>query len=250
MTPLIAVAQLLLSPFLLESPRWLLGKDPKSLKARYIIKRLRGLRNDHEVETEVGHFLIGSGAQNQEQATTMGVLKDMWSQRNIRSLLISALLLQMGQQLSGINAVYYYSTSFFEGVIDNPLVGTTIVGGVNVLATYAVLFLMDRCGRKTLILWSSGGMFVSCIVIVLSLLGFFNNMTALVAVNVYVIFFSFGLGPIPWLICSEMFDGKLACAVYNVVFVSITSISTKPFSPIIPCRQENTSLLRCLYLRS
>jgi hypothetical protein len=47
-----------------------------------------------------------------------------------------------------------------------------------------------------------------------------------------------------------MFDGKLACAVYNVVFVSITSISTKPFSPIIPYRQENTSLLRCLYLRS
>jgi len=249
-TPLVAVAQLLLSPFLLESPRWLLGKDPKSLKARYIIKRLRGLRYDHEVETEVGHFLIGSGAQNQEQATTMDVLKDMWSQRKIRSLLISALLLQMGQQLSGINAVFYYSTSFFEGVIDNPLVGTTIVGGVNVLATYAVLFLMDRCGRKTLILWSSGGMFVSCIVIVLSLLGFFNNMTALVAVNVYVIFFEFGLGPIPWLACSEMFDGKLACAVYGVVVVLTTSIPTKPFSPIIPYRQENTSLLRCLYLRS
>jgi SP family facilitated glucose transporter-like MFS transporter 3 len=206
-TPFVAVAQLLLSPLLLESPRWLLGKDPKSLKARYIIKRLRGLRYDHEVETEVGHFVMGGAAQNQEITSTTDILKDMWSQRKVRLMLISALILQMGQQFSGINAVFYYSTSFFEGVLDNPLVGTAIVGFVNVLATYAVLFLMDTCGRKTLILYSSGGMFLSCVVIVLSLLGYFGNMTALLAVNAYVIFFEFGLGPIPWLLCSEMFDG-------------------------------------------
>ena len=41
-TAVIAFGQLLMSPFLLESPRWLLGRDPKSLKARYIVKRLRG----------------------------------------------------------------------------------------------------------------------------------------------------------------------------------------------------------------
>jgi SP family facilitated glucose transporter-like MFS transporter 3 len=46
-TPLLAATQLVLAPFLLESPRWLLGRDPSSLKARYIIKRLRGLRYDH-----------------------------------------------------------------------------------------------------------------------------------------------------------------------------------------------------------
>lgn len=81
---------------------------------------------------------------------------------------------------------------FFSQRLDDPLVGTTIVGGVNVLATYAVLFLMDRCGRRTLILWSSGVMFLSCVFIVLALLGYFNNITALLAVNVYVIFFEFG----------------------------------------------------------
>ena len=207
-TPLVAILQLVLAPFLLESPRWLLGRDPKSLKARYIIKRLRGLRYDHEVETEVGHLVMGGAAQRQEQVSPIAVFGEMWRQPKIRKLLLSALALQMAQQLSGINAVFYYSTSFFEGVIDNPLVGTTIVGAVNVLATYAVLFLMDKCGRKTLILWSSGGMFFSCIVIVASLLGFFNNIVALFAVNAYVIFFEFGLGPIPWLIVAEMFDGK------------------------------------------
>jgi SP family facilitated glucose transporter-like MFS transporter 3 len=43
---------------------------------------------------------------------------------------------------------------------------------------------------------------------VLSLLGFFNNIMALVAVNIYVCFFEIGLGPIPWLIVAEMFEGK------------------------------------------
>lgn len=188
-TPAVAVLQLVMAPFLLESPRWLLGRDPKSLKARYIIKRLRGLRYDHEVEIEVGHFVMGGDAQKQEQSSQLAVLREMWHQDKIRVLLASSLVLQLSQQLCGINAVFYYSTTFFEGVIDNPLVGTTIVGAVNVAATWAVLFMMDRCGRKTLILWSSGGMFLSCIVIVLSLLGFLNHIVALLAVNVYVAFF-------------------------------------------------------------
>jgi SP family facilitated glucose transporter-like MFS transporter 3 len=134
----------------------------------------------------------------------------------LRKLLLSCLVLQMAQQFSGINAVFYYSTSFFEGVIDSPQLGTTIVGAVNVLATYAALLLMDSCGRKSIILWSSGGMFLSCVVIVLSLLGYFNNMLALVAVNFYVIFFEIGLGPIPWLIVAEMFDGKYIAVAMSV----------------------------------
>lgn len=106
------------------------------------------------------------------------------------------------------SSLHTLSTSFFQGVIDNPLVGTTIVGAVNVLATYVALLLMDKCGRRTLILWSAGGMFVSCIVITLALLHYLNNTFALFAVNTYVSFFEIGLGPIPWLIVAEMFDAK------------------------------------------
>jgi hypothetical protein len=89
-------------------------------------------------------------------------------------------------------------------------VGTTIVSAVNVLATYDALLLMDSCGRKLLILRSSGGMFLACILLVLSLLEFFNNIMALLAVNIYVCFFEIGLGPIPWLIVAKMFEGKYA----------------------------------------
>ena len=215
-TPIVAIIQLLCSPFLLESPRWLINRDPSSLRARYIIKQLRGLRYDHEVEMELGNYAMGEAAQHQDDPNQNNVIKEMLSHRKIRMLLVSSLVLQMGQQFCGINAVFYYSTAFFEGVIDNPLLGTTIVGFVNVIATYAALLLMDSCGRRTLILWSSGGMFFSCVVIVLSLLGYFSNIMALVAVNVYVGFFEIGLGPIPWLIVAEMFEGKYVAVAMSL----------------------------------
>ena len=72
-------------------------QHPNSLKARYIIKQLRGLRYDHEVETEVGHFVLGGAAQRQEQASQGAVLSEMFSHNKIRVLLISCLVLQMAQ---------------------------------------------------------------------------------------------------------------------------------------------------------
>lgn len=214
-TALTAAFQLLCAPFLLESPRWLLSRDPKSKKARYIIKKLRGLHYDYEIDIEAENYISAARVQSCEP-TGESPMMQMFHDRSVRLLVISSIVLQMGQQLCGINAVFYYSTSFFEGIIDNPLVGTTIVGVVNVLATYAALLLMDSCGRRTLILYSSGGMFVCCVVIVLSLLGYFQNIIALVAVNAYVSFFEIGLGPIPWLIVAEMFDAKYVATAMSV----------------------------------
>jgi len=217
-TATIAVGQLLLSPFLLESPRWLLNRDPNSLRARYIIKKLRGLRSEQDVEREVGNFIIGESAQHHEEGHDADTLKEIMSHAKRRKLLISSLVLQMAQQLSGINAIFFYSTAILEGVIDNPLVGTTVIGAVNVVATYAALLVMDSTGRRSLILWSAGLMFISCIIVTLALLGVLNNAFALMAVNLYVFGFEIGLGPIPWLIVAEMFDGK-----YVTVAMSLCS---------------------------
>ena len=84
---------------------------------------------------------------------------------------------------------------FFEGLIDSPLLGTTIVGGLNVLATYVALLLMESTNRRTLILWSAGGMFLSSIALVACLLGYFSKMASLFFVIAYVCFFEIGLGP-------------------------------------------------------
>ncbi len=213
-TAVTAFLQLFCAPWLLESPRWLLSQNKNSKKARYIIKKLRGLRYDHEVDTEIEHFVSAMEAQNVDSSSsssnsaTKGGFSEMFGDRNVRLLVVSCFILQMTQQLCGINAVFYYSTAIFDGVISNPLVGTTLVGAVNVVATYVALLLMDSMGRRTLLLWSTGGMFLSCIVLVLALLNYLSNVYALVAVMVYVTFFEIGLGPIPWLIVAEMFDAK------------------------------------------
>ena len=208
LTTAMAFFQLLLTPFLLESPRWLLGRKPNSNKARFIIKKLRGFRYDEEVETEVEHYLGASKSQSCGNSndvsggtTAKNPMLEMFQDKKVRLLVISTLVLQVANQFSGINAVFYYSGLFFDGVIENPLVGTTLIGAINVLATYVALLLMDKCGRRTLIMWSSAGMFVSCIVIVISLNGYFSDTVALAAVASYVCFFEIGLGPIPVRLC-------------------------------------------------
>lgn len=204
---------LFLETYLFESPRWLLEKDPDSEHARFAIKKLRGFRYDEEVEAEVQHYLGASGGSKKDDdgdATKepANATAELYADKSVRLLLVTSLLFQIVQQLSGINAVFFYSGIFFDGIIENPLVATTLMGGVNVVATILAVVLMDRCGRRTLIMWSCGGMFLSCVLVVLALLGYFGSTMAILAVALYVVFFAIGLGPIPSLIVAEMFDGK------------------------------------------
>ncbi len=218
-TPMLAVVQLTLSPFLLESPRWLLGRDERSVEARVVIKKTRGFRTDELVEEEVQNFLFASSKHKTQfsSAHSSGAMLELLRAKDIRVLVVSAVVLQMAQQLCGINAVFYYSTSFFEGMISDPLMGTTLVGAVNVIATYIALLLMDTTGRRDLIIWSAGGMLLSTCLITICLLGYISNSSiAILAVMLYVSFFEIGLGPIPWLIVAEMFDAKYVATAMSL----------------------------------
>ncbi len=93
--------------------------------------------------------------------------------------------------------MFFYSSLFFQGVIDDPLVGTTILGAINVLATYLALNLLNRYGRRTLIMVSSGGMCFSCVLLIISMRGYFGKMMPLIAVAMCVVFYGIGVGPIP-----------------------------------------------------
>lgn len=220
-TPLLCIIQGIVSPFLLESPRWLLNQDEKSIEARLVIKKLRGFRSDTDVEDEVEHFLFAASKHKTKRSSahSSDAMWDLIMNKDIRKLVISSVLLQMAQQLCGINAVFYYSTGFFSGILDNPLIGTVVVSLVNVIATYIALKIMDTTGRRTLLLWSSGGMLISTILIITSLLGLTYNCIALFAVMSFVTFFEVGLGPIPWLIVAEMFDSKYVATVMSLACI-------------------------------
>ena len=217
-TPILAVVQLLISPFLLESPRWLVGRNRNSKYARVVIKRLRGLRSEEEVEYEAQNYIYAHDQFKTQysSAHSMEAYWDLLTNPQVRLLLVSAILLQMAQQLCGINAVFYYSSSFFGGTLHDPRMGSAIVALVNVVATYVALKLMDTTARRTLLIVSSGGMLVSAAFVIAGLLQWLPPWAALLAVMSFVSFFEIGLGPIPWLIVAEMFDAKYVATAMSI----------------------------------
>lgn len=121
LTGVLAILQLAMTPFLLESPRWLLGRNRNSAKARFIIKKLRGFRYDEEVETEVDHFVgaaitqhldcgdesdyvlgyDGDESKAQKEKSSGSAMAEMFADKNVRVLVVSTLVLQAAQQLCG-----------------------------------------------------------------------------------------------------------------------------------------------------
>jgi SP family facilitated glucose transporter-like MFS transporter 3 len=219
--PFLSLVQLLSSPYLVESPRWLLSKDEHSTQARLEIKKLRAFRGTAEVEQEVQNYLYASKQHKtaRSSAHSSGAMLDLMRAKDIRILVVSSVVLQIAQQLSGINAVFYYSTTFFQGVIDNPLQGTTLIGVVNLLATILALKLMDNTERRTLLLWSAGGMILAMVLINLALLNIINRGLALGALLLFVTAFAIGLGPIPWLIVAELFDSKYVATAMSLACI-------------------------------
>jgi len=230
LTAFLAVAMLACSGGVLETPRWLLAHgggmdtlhqpaDPNTAKlVRVNLKLLRGFRSDDEVEKEVGHLMAACvTAQTQhESAHSGGAVWDLLTLKSHRLLVGGFVVLHMAQQLTGVNAVFYYSTSFFQGVVSDPVQGTILCGAVNVIAVYVALKLMDKCGRRTLVLWSAVGMLACAILLTLALMKVLSSIVALLAVMGFVSFFEIGLGPIPWLIVAEMFDTKYVATAMSV----------------------------------
>ncbi|CEG38916.1 sugar transporter [Plasmopara halstedii] len=200
---LLGVVQVGLMSFLVESPRWLLNNgDEKEAEVT-----LRYLRQLDDVFDELDSISAASFRETGDGQGISQVLRD----ENIRLPLLVAITLQLAQQLSGINAVMFYASSFFQNAgLEDPRFGITLVYIINVMATIVALMLMDSAGRRPLLLWSIMGMLVSSGILTLGLLDVlpFGSLFSVGGVMSFVWFFEIGLGPIPWLIAAEMFPPR------------------------------------------
>ncbi|XP_058119656.1 glucose transporter type 1 isoform X2 [Anopheles ziemanni] len=209
-----AVLQLLLLPICPESPRYLLITKQWEEEAR---KALRRLRASNQVEEDIEEMRAEERAQQCESSIS---LIELICSPTLRAPLIIGIVMQLSQQFSGINAVFYYSTSLFmsSGLTEESAKFATIgIGAIMVVMTLVSIPLMDRTGRRTLHLYGLGGMFIFSIFITISFLikeffGYVQEMIdwmsylSVVSTLAFVVFFAVGPGSIPWMITAELFS--------------------------------------------
>lgn len=195
--------------FVPESPRWL-AKMGMTEEFETSLQVLRGFDTDISVEVNE----IKRSVRSTTRRTTIR-FAELKQRRYWLPLMIGIGLLAL-QQLTGVNGVLFYSSTIFEAAgVSSSNVATCGLGAVQVIATGVSTWLMDKAGRRLLLIISSTGMTVSLLIVAVSFFikGFVSEDTTIysvlsiisvVGVVAMVVAFSLGMGPIPWLIMSEI----------------------------------------------
>ncbi|KAL5061038.1 hypothetical protein RYX36_032642 [Vicia faba] len=197
--------QLLGLPFIPDSPRWL-AKVGRWKESDSSLQCLRGKNVDvYKEANEIRDYT--DTLQQQTEASIIGLFQLQY----LKSLTVG-LGLMILQQFGGINSIVFYANSIFTSAGFSESIGTIAMVAVKIPMTILGVFLLDKSGRRPLLLLSAVGTCLGCFLVALS---FFlqdihkwkevSPILALVGVLIYVGFFSLGMGAIPWVIMSEIF---------------------------------------------
>jgi len=183
-----------------ESPRWL-SKQGRKEEAMKVLVKVNGETRAHEVLKEIEETL----------SEETGTIKELFAP-GLRMAMIVGMVLALFSQVTGINAIIYYAPEIFKSVgsgTSSAFLQTAIIGVMNTIFTFVAIFLIDRLGRKKLLLYGVSGMVVCLLGIGLC---FYWEITSgpwlLIFILGYISCFSSSLGPIPWVIISEIFPTK------------------------------------------
>ncbi|KAJ7556357.1 hypothetical protein O6H91_05G079500 [Diphasiastrum complanatum] len=202
--------------FVCETPRWL-GKAGRTEELKSALKLLRGKNVD--ISAEFSDIQTASEISKlQENVHISELLK-----RRLFRPLVAGIGLQILQQFSGVNGVLLYSGEIFRTVgFKSANVASFGLGFLQVIMTVAAAGLMDKAGRRLLLMVSAGGMALSSFLVGSSFylrsfyqfhmspgMDTFINVLAFSSLLVYIASFSFGMGAIPWIIMSEVFPARV-----------------------------------------
>jgi SP family galactose:H+ symporter-like MFS transporter len=191
--------------FIPNSPRWLVGRGHAD-QARAVLKRIRGPEKMEGELNEIRHSVA------QQKGHWSELLSPL-----LRPAMIVGVGLAIAQQITGINTVIYYAPTIFRfaglSSASVAILASVGVGVVNVVLTVVAMQLIDRVGRRPLLLVSLAGMALSLFVLGLAFslpqLSGSLGWIAVVSLMVYVGSFAVGLGPVFWLMLSEIYPLRI-----------------------------------------
>jgi sugar porter (SP) family MFS transporter len=204
-----------------ESPQFLIraGRDAEAAR---VLSRVSGVR---DTEGKIGQ--IRESFEREDRASyrdlrgpAFGLQPILWVGMAIAAL----------QQLVGINAIFYYSTTLWKSVgfsESDSFTTSVITSIINVAMTFVAIFFVDRVGRRRLLLIGSVGMSVGLLAATLAFLqaqGTGEEISlpgawgpiALVGANLFVIFFAATWGPVMWVTLGEMFPNRIRSIALGV----------------------------------
>lgn len=206
-----------------ESPRYLVARGRRE-EAQKVLADVLGPDEDPAARVREIERTIESDKRLEDQATLrgprFGLLPVVWV----------GILLSVFQQFVGINVIFYYSTTLWQAVgfdESDAFMVSTITSVTNVAVTFIAIALIDKIGRRPLLLIGSAGMAVSLAVMAvaftqstgtgddLTLTGSWGTI-ALVAANAFVVFFGATWGPLVWVLLGEMFPNRIRAAALGV----------------------------------
>lgn len=206
LTGLVPCAVVLFGLFLIpESPRWL-AKTGREKEFEAALQRLRGKDADISLEAaEIQDYI-----ETLQQLPKAKIL-DLFQRRYLPSVIIGVGLMFF-QQFGGINGICFYVSNIFESAGFSSSVGTITYAILQVIVTAIGAALIDRAGRKPLLLVSASGLVLSCVLAGLSFYFKSHELAlkaapalAVTGILLYIGSFSVGMGAVPWVVMSEIF---------------------------------------------